>query len=136
MRGSDALNNIKDRKHEFLKTAIIENVQRERVPLEYSGPVARILRDISAYELQFLIKHRDVDRFQFINKARSSSGGVQIEEPAEYNIKEIELDTEDAAILSGLMGLGICVSPSSDISSIGQPQYSPLASKVLSSLGM
>ena len=131
-----ALYTIEEAKLDYLKMAIFTNIDNETVPPPFASAVSRALRDISVKELKFLIEHRKVERFQFIADASPHAAGIKTQDSGKENILEVRLDSQEGESLSGLMGLGICVTASSSIDDIGRPQYSPLAQRILAALGM
>lgn len=117
------LQTTEDAKIEYLKDVIRSNLENERVPISFASQVSRILRDISAEELRFLIEN-----------SRYSTIVFDLETVGENELK-VEANSEQGAIVTGLISMGVIIWASSGWDSVGRYKFSPLVSKVLSAIG-
>ena len=85
----------------------------EKVPISYASQVSRILRDISADELQFLIKHSNRSRIVFD------------QDPMNDNELSVPKNSDQGALVSGLISMGLIVSATSTWDDIGRYVFSP-----------
>ena len=116
------LQTTEDAKIEYLKTAIRSNVESEKVPISYASQVSRILRDISADELRFLIENSNYSTIVF-----------DLEKVGDNELK-VEANSEQGALVTGLISMGVIVCASSSWDSIGRYKFSPLVTKVLAAI--
>jgi len=116
------LQTTEDEKIKYLKDAIKSNVESEKVAISYVTQVSRILRDISAYELRFLIEHSNCSRIVFD------------QDPMNANELSIQKNSDQGAIVSGLISMGLIISATSAWDDIGRYVFSPIVSKVLDAI--
>jgi hypothetical protein len=116
------LQTTEDEKIKYLKDAVKLNVESEKVPYSYASQVSRILRDISADELRFLIEHSNRSRIVFD------------QEPMNENELSVTKNSDQGAIVSGLISMGLIVSATSAWDDIGRYVFSPIVSKVLDAI--
>ncbi len=117
------LQTTEDAKIKYLKNAVRSNVESEKVPISYASQVSRILRDISADELRFLIENSNYSTIVF-----------DIEKVGDNELK-VEANSEQGALVTGLISMGVIVWASSSWDSIGRYKFSPLVTKVLATIG-
>lgn len=116
------LQTTEDAKIEYLKDAVRSNVESEKVPISYASQVSRILRDISAEELRFLIDNSNRSRI------------VLDQDPMNINELSVQKDSDQGALVSGLISMGLIVSATSAWDDIGRYVFSPIVSKVLDAI--
>jgi len=116
------LQTTEDEKIQYLKDAVTSNVESEKVPISYASQVSRILRDISADELRFLIKNSNRSRIVF--------------DQDPMNDKELSVpkNSDQGALVSGLISMGLIVSATRAWDDIGRYVFSPIVSKVLDAI--
>lgn len=117
------LQTTEDAKIEYLKDVVCSNVDKETVSLSFASQVSRILRDISAEELRFLIVN---SRYSTIVFDLDKVGGNEL---------KVEANSEQGAIVTGLISMGLIIWASSGWNSVGRYKCSPLVSKVLAAIG-
>ena len=117
------LQTTQQRKIEYLKKSIKNNIKEEKVPLPFSTQIARILRDISAEELSFLLEHSKYFRLVFD------------QEPMTDQEIKIETQSEQGLLVSGLISMGLIISGSSTYDDLGRYQFSPIVDKLLAVVG-
>lgn len=116
------LQTTEDEKIKYLKDAVKANVESEKVPISYASQVSRILRDISADELRFLIKNSDRSRIVFD------------QDPLNENELSVQKNSDQGALVSGLISMGLIVSATSAWDDIGRYVFSPIVSKVFNAI--
>lgn len=124
------LQTTEDRKIEYLKKTIEVNLKEEKVSISFAIPISRILRDISARELQFLIDNFKYDRITF-----NRTPGEE-HKPDKKNELVVEADSEQGALVSGLVSMGLIVAGSNSWDDIGRYNFSPLVAKLLAVIGI
>jgi len=112
-----------DAKIAYLKDVINSNVENEKVPISFASQVSRILRDISAEELCFLIDNSSYSTIVF-----------DLETVGDNELK-VEANSEQAAIVTGLISMGVRIWASSSSDRVGRYKFSPLVSKILAAIG-
>lgn len=113
------LSTTEDAKIQYLKDAVKSNVKSEKVPVSYASQVSRILRDISADELRFLIKNSNRSRIVFD------------QDPMNDNELSVPKNSDQGALVSGLISMGLIVSATSTWDDIGRYVFSPIVPKVI-----
>ncbi len=116
------LQTTEDEKIKYLKDAVESNVESEKIPISYATQVARILRDISADELRFLIQNSHFSRIVFD------------QDPLNDNELSIPKNSHQGSLVSGLISMGLLVSATSAWDDIGRYVFSPIVSKVLNAI--
>jgi hypothetical protein len=116
------LQTTEDEKVKYLKDAVRSNIESEKVPISYASQVSRILRDISADELRFLIKNSNRSRIVFD------------QDPMNDNELSVPKNSDQGALVSGLISMGLIVSATSAWDDIGRYVFSPIVSKVLDAI--
>jgi len=116
------LQTTEDEKIIYLKDAVTSNVESEKVPISYASQVSRILRDISADELRFLIKNSNRSRIVFD------------QDPMNDSELSVPKSSDQGALVSGLISMGLIVSATSTWDDIGRYVFSPIVSKVLNAI--
>ncbi len=117
------LQTTEDLKIEYLKNAIRSNVESEKVDISYSSQISRILRDISADELRFLVENAQYSTIVF-----------DLDNVGKNELK-VESDSTQGALVVGLISMGIIVWASSSWDSIGRYKFSPIVEKLINAIG-
>lgn len=112
------LQTTEDEKLVYLKQAI-SNGLRTDADLGYSVQLSRILRDIAATELRFLIENFQYERIV-----------VDAEPHTERELRVAKEGAQEIA-LTGLITLGLIVSAGSTIDDGGKYRFSPLVAKLV-----
>jgi len=94
------------------------------VPLE-AVVLSRIVRDISAAELDFVVRNSHFERV-WLN--------TTVNEDDAHKVITIDPSSPDAIIVTGLVSLGILLSASSSYAGLGMLSWSPITAKLLSIL--
>lgn len=110
-------------KIEYLKRAIEISIAEEVVPLSYAAQISRILRDISAEELVFLVNNFQYSRIVFD------------EEPANTQELQVKADSDTGILVSGLISMGLIVPGPDTWDESGRYQFSSLVGKLLAVIG-
>ena len=92
-------------------------------PLE-AAVLSRIIRDISAEEVDFLARAFQYDAIRLTN----------FEEPDESGVLKVNLASPEARCVSGLISLGILASGGGAYVDLGQFRFMPIAAKLLAVL--
>jgi hypothetical protein len=107
----------------YLKSAVENNIEEEHVSISHASQISRILRDISAEELKFLIKYGHYSRIIFN------------QEPMNDRELKVETSSNEGIIVSGLISMGLMVPGAATFDDIGRYQFSPLVKMLLTVIG-
>jgi formiminotetrahydrofolate cyclodeaminase len=116
------LHTTEDKKIKYLKAAVRSNAKSEKVPISYASQVSRILRDISADELKFLIDNSNRSRIVFDD------------DPMNDNELSVPKNSDQGALVSGLISMGLIVPATSTWDDVGRYVFSPIVAKVLDAI--
>ena len=112
------LQTTEDKKIEYLKLAIENNIEDEKVDLTFACEMSRILRDISADEIAFLVKNAHYSKIVF----QDSTVGSDL---------YVKPNSNEIMLVSGLISLGLIIPGTPTIDNISAYQFSPLVQKLL-----
>jgi len=117
------LQTTQEEKIEYLKSIITNNIKEEKVSIVFALQISRILRDISAEELTFLIQHFKYSRIVFD------------QEPMNDQELKVETNSDQGILVSGLISMGLVVPGAATWDNIGRYKFSPLVAKLLGVIG-
>lgn len=112
------LQTTEDEKLAYLKQAI-SNGLRTDADLGYSAQLSRILRDIAAAEIRFLIENFQFERIVF-----------DVEPGTDRGLRVNGGSSQEVAV-TGLIALGLIVPAGSTIKTSGAYRFSPLVAKLV-----
>lgn len=90
------------KKIDYLKRAVINGVLDEELNSEKAYIVSRILRDISALEVEFLLASMEHNQIYLITQ--NPDGSIPVSDTAAYNVAS---SIENQTIVAGLLSLGL-----------------------------
>lgn len=113
------LQTTEDEKIRYLKSAIKNSIEEEKITITLASQISRILRDISTEEIIFLVKNSKYSRIIFSAKPQNNN--------------ELSLDplSKEGVLVSGLVSLGLMVPVAATLDDVGIYQFSPLVEKLL-----
>ena len=91
------LQTVEDEKLAYLKHAVRNLLKARDLRSQEADVLSRVIRDISADEMRFLIEHRDVERFQISDTEGDSS------------YLKIPVESGEALVVTGLISLGLLI---------------------------
>lgn len=94
-----AFGTVETEKLRLLKAAILNIAQSDYLEHHQAQEFHRILRDASAADIAFLVRHRDLEGFNF----------YQGDQPSRDGVISIRLDNPDYAIAKNLITLGLLI---------------------------
>jgi hypothetical protein len=114
-----------EEKIKYLKSAIGANVKEEKVSISLAYTISRILRDISADEIAFLIKNRN---YKTIVLGEASSQD-------ENDVLNIDPFSNQGILFSGLVSMGLMVPGIPLMDTRSNYEFSPIVNKILEVIG-
>jgi hypothetical protein len=115
---------VDQEKINLLRNAICNIVEIENLNSHESYFLSRLMRDISAQEVSFLRRNFVIEKLCLVARP------VQVGE----TVHEIQIDTEDGRLASGLISLGVLAAIGGTIKDLGTFRFTPIAAKLLRKL--
>jgi len=108
----------------YLRSAVANAMSMADVEPEDAAILSRVVRDISAEEVAFLVRSFGYEKVRLVLDVQEQSSEVL----------EILLASPEAKLVSGLVSLGILASGGGTYEDLGQLRFTPIAAKVLALL--
>lgn len=105
----------------YLREAVRNAMSFRDIEPQEAIVLSRIVRDISAEEVVFLVKAFAYERVQLI----------ELEEEHAPSVLTVQLSSPDARSVSGLVSLGVLASAGGTYADLGQLRFMPITSKLL-----
>ena len=115
------LHNLENEKAENLRKAIANTLSASNVTYTVANQVSRVLRDISAAELQFVINSAAFNSIML--------GPINGEVSSDVLI--VNKGSPDAALVASLIGLGVLVPEGSSLDRLGRYVFASFASELV-----
>ena len=117
-----------DEKINYLKTAIQNSFHMENLASNDAVQLSRLVRDISADEVEFLLKNFSTQKFFLTDKLPTDPKFPK------SNDSYLSTNTKDGKSATGLINLGVMVSLSETIDDIGSYKFMPITAKLIALL--
>jgi hypothetical protein len=110
---------VEKEKLEYLRRVAINALDASEIKPQETAVLSRLIRDLSADEVRFLLEHGTVERVQFSKTA-----------PGEIGPHHIDPDSPDGLVVSGLMSLGILIQAEPTWDDSGLLRYAPIVANL------
>lgn len=120
------LHTADEEKINFLKLAIDINIKEETVSVSLAYTISRILRDISAEEIEFLIKNRNYKMIVL------EDNSLHVEDDTLY----IDPFSKQGVLFSGLVSMGLMVPGIPLMNTRSNYEFSPIVKNILHVIGI
>ncbi len=115
------LQTLDQRKLEYLRRVVVNSLNEEINDLE-SYQLARIIRDISGEETEYLLNNFQISTFGFGDFGKSSE------------VHYVSFNTREAQLINGLVSIGVLVSHDTTQDTIGLYRFARIAGKLIALL--
>jgi len=113
------LQTTEEEKLKYLKAAIKNTLASSKLKDLEAAQLSRLIRDISAEEIIFLLNHRKYSTIVFDQQLNESS------------VLNVQTNSIAGETVTGLISMGLIIPGASTMASIGNLRYSPLVGKLL-----
>ena len=119
-------------KIKHLKTAINRSIEMVDLKAQDAFQLSRLLRDISAEEVRFLIANFHYQTVQLCRNQEEISSEIDL--PECKDIFYMTSDSPEGRIASGLVSLGLLVQAGTRVIDMGSYKFAPICSKLITLL--
>lgn len=109
-------------KLEYLKRVVRNTLDDSNLKSQEAELLSRVIRDMSADELQFVIDHYAYKLIKLSNKEMADEG---------YRVLRVDPDSREGLIVSGLISLGLLLPGEATYAESGSHRYSNIVAKLI-----
>jgi hypothetical protein len=111
---------VEEEKLEYLRRVATNALDASEIKPQEAAVISRLIRDLSADEVRFLLEHGTVERVEFSSTV-----------PAQQGQLHIDPDSPEGPVVSGLMSLGILIQAEPTWDDSGLLRYAPITANLI-----
>jgi hypothetical protein len=127
------LHTTSDEKLSYLQSVINNTIALENLPPHEAVHLSRLLRDLSAQEITFIIDSFSYDGIVLLTEADGDSESI-VSKPEYQKTRFLKLNSIEGQTVTGLISLGILAQAGQRYIDVGMYKFMPIAAKLIALL--
>ena len=114
-----ALHTVDEEKLKYLRR-VVKNAAHEDINMQEASALSRLVRDLSASEVRFLLEHETVERFMLCNTLGGEEDAMHIHPQSELGL-----------VANGLLSCGLLMAAEPTWDDSGRLRYAPIVPRLI-----